>query len=55
MDLNSMNEEWFLLELEADAVDASALIEAFGRLVEAGREQEADEWAQMLFQKLVDA
>lgn len=55
MDLNSMNEEWFLLELEADAVDASALIEAFGRLVEAGREHEADEWAQMLFQKLVDA
>lgn len=55
MDLNSMNEEWFLLELEADAVDASALIEAFGQLVEAGREHEADEWAQMLFQKLVDA
>ncbi|MBN2685232.1 MAG: GreA/GreB family elongation factor [Pontiellaceae bacterium] len=55
MDLNSLNEEWFLLELEADTIDAAALIETFDQLVGAGRAHEADEWAQQLFQKLVDA
>jgi transcription elongation GreA/GreB family factor len=55
IDLNAVNEEWFLLELEEDSIDAAALLETFGQLIEAGREHEADEWAQMLFQKLVDA
>ena len=54
MDLNTVNREWFLSELESGTMDASAMINLFGELVEAGRAGEADEWAQLLFQKLAD-
>ena len=55
MDLNAVNEEWFLEQLESSEVDAEEIIGIFRSMVDAGREREADEWAQMLFQKLVDA
>ncbi len=54
MDLNSVGEEWFLQMLESKDLDAAAVVEVLGQLVDADRADEADEWAQMLFQKLVE-
>lgn len=55
MDLNTVNEEWFLGQLESAEVDASELIPVFTEINKAGRVEEADDWAQTLFQKLVEA
>lgn len=55
MDLSAVNKEWFGGVLDAESVDVESLIETFEALVEADRSNEADEWAQQLFQKLVDA
>ena len=54
MDVEALNEEWFLGQLESAEIDVEELVEAFGQLVEVGRSGEADEWGQMLFQKLVE-
>ena len=54
MDLNAVNEEWFLGQLESAESNVTELVEVFGQLVEEERGKEADEWAQMLFRKLAD-
>jgi transcription elongation GreA/GreB family factor len=54
MDLNAVNEEWFLGQLESAESNVTELIEVLGQLIEEGRGKEADEWAQMLFGKLAD-
>ena len=55
MDLNAVNEEWFMEQLESAEPNATELVEVLDQLVEEGRGKEADEWAQMVFQKLADA
>ena len=54
MDLSAVNNEWFAAELESADIDVAAMVEVFGQLVEAGRSHEADDWAQKLFQEMVD-
>lgn len=54
MNLNAVNEEWFVEQLESAAANVTELVEVLGQLVEEGRGKEADEWAQMLFDKLAD-
>jgi len=54
MDLNEINEEWFLGKLESAELNAAELIEVFDQLVEEGRAGEAEESAQMVFRKLAD-
>lgn len=54
MDLDTVNEEWFLGQLESDELDASEMVDVFGKLADAGRGGEANEWAHMLFRKLAD-
>ncbi len=54
MDLDAVNEEWFLGQLGADDVDMAEIVETFGQLVDAGRAGEADEWAQIVFKKLAE-
>jgi len=52
MDLDAINEEWFLGKLEAGEIDTTELVSVFSELDKAGRGAEADGWAQTLFQKL---
>ena len=52
MDLDAINEEWFLGKLEAGEIDVPELVSVFAELDKAGRGSEADGWAQTLFQKL---
>ncbi len=54
MDLDMVNEEWFLGQLESAETDTTEMVETFGLMVDAGRSGEADEWAQKLFQKLAE-
>ena len=54
MDLEAINEEWFLEQLESADVDISELVTVFTEMEKAGRGEEAGDWAQMLFQKLSD-
>ncbi len=54
MDLNAVNEEWFVEQLESAESNVAELVEVLGQLVEEGRGKEADEWAQLLFGKLAD-
>jgi len=54
MDLDAVNEEWFLGQLEAEEIDASGLVSVFTEMNKAGRGDEADGWAQMLFQKFTE-
>ncbi len=55
MDLDSINEEWFLEQADAADFDAAELVEVLNGLVDAERGNEADMGAQALFQKLVEA
>ncbi|MEN8253911.1 MAG: GreA/GreB family elongation factor [Verrucomicrobiota bacterium] len=55
MDLNEINEEWFLGQLEAAEMDAAGLVSVFTEMDKADRGEEADGWAQMLFQKCAEA
>jgi len=54
MDLEAVNEEWFMGQLESSDIDVAEMVETFGQMVDAGRSNEADEWAQLLFRKLAD-
>ena len=54
MDLNAVNEEWFVGQLESAESNVTELVEVLGQLAEEGRSKEADEWALMLFGKLAD-
>lgn len=54
MDLNAVNEAWFLGQLEAAETDAAELVSVFSEMGKAGRGEEADGWAQMLFQKYAE-
>jgi transcription elongation GreA/GreB family factor len=54
MDLNAVNKEWFAEQLEAAEIDAAQLVGIFNEMVENGRGSEADDWAQALFQNLVE-
>lgn len=55
MDLNTINEEWFLGQLEAAEMDAAGLVSVFTEMDAADRGEEADGWAQRLFQKCAEA
>ncbi len=55
MDLDSINEEWILGQADAAEFDANELTEVLNGLVDAERAIEADNGAQALFQKLVEA
>jgi transcription elongation GreA/GreB family factor len=52
MDLNAINEEWFEGQLSAAEIEVSELSLVFTEMVKADRGDEADKWAQALFQKL---
>lgn len=54
MDLDAVNEEWFLGQLEAAEVNASELVSVFTEMDKVERSAEADGWAQMLFQKFAE-
>jgi transcription elongation GreA/GreB family factor len=54
MDLKTVNEEWFMGQLESDDPGVTELVEVFGEMAEKGRGSEADEWARMLFDRLAD-
>jgi len=54
MDLDAINDEWFLEQLESAEIDVSGLVSVFTEMDKAGRGGEADGWAQMLFQKCVE-
>ena len=54
MDLDAVNEEWFLGQLEAAEVDTAGLVSVFTEMDKAERGAEADGWAQILFQKLAE-
>ncbi|MCF7848980.1 MAG: GreA/GreB family elongation factor [Kiritimatiellales bacterium] len=47
-DLSTVNEEWFLGQLEAVEIDAPGLVDVFTEMAEADRGAEADEWAALL-------
>jgi transcription elongation GreA/GreB family factor len=55
MDLDAINEEWFLEQLESGEMDVKDLISSFTELNKTGRGDEADAWAHTLFKKLADA
>lgn len=55
MDLNTVNEEWFLGQLEAAEIDVAELVLVFAEMANAERGDEADGWAQTLFQKFSEA
>jgi transcription elongation GreA/GreB family factor len=55
MDLDAVNEEWFLGQLEAAEIDVAELVLVFAEMANAGRGDEADGWAQTLFQKFSEA
>ncbi|MBN2164401.1 MAG: GreA/GreB family elongation factor [Pontiellaceae bacterium] len=55
MDLNAVNEEWLLGQLDSADADLGELVDVLDELVAAERGSEADEWAQAMFQKLVNA
>ncbi len=54
MDLNAVDKEWFAGQLESAEIDVEQLVSIFNEMTDAGRASEADEWAQTLFQQLVD-
>ena len=54
MDLNAINEEWFLEQLEAAEIDAPGLVSVFTEMDKAGRGEEADGYAQTLFRKYAE-
>ena len=54
MDLNAVNEEWFVGQLDSAEQDMGELVSVLSELADAGRAGEADQWAQAMFQKLVD-
>ena len=54
MDLNAINEEWFLGRLDSADLEVPELLEIFTALAEAERGAEAIGWAQQLFQKLAE-
>jgi transcription elongation GreA/GreB family factor len=54
MDLNAINEEWFLGQLEATEIDVPELVLVLTKLARAERADEADAWAQLLFQKFAE-
>ena len=54
MDLNEVNEEWFLGQLESAESNVTELVEVLGQLVDEERGKDADECAQMLYGKLAD-
>jgi transcription elongation GreA/GreB family factor len=51
MDLNTINEEWFQEQLGAAEIDMPELVLVFTEMAKADRGEEADGWAQTLFQK----
>ncbi|MEE9368744.1 MAG: GreA/GreB family elongation factor [Pontiella sp.] len=55
MDLDSINEEWFLSQADATDIDTGELVEVLNELLAAERANEADSSAQALFQKLAEA
>lgn len=55
MDLESINEEWFAGQAEAAEIDTGELVEVLNGLIDAERGSEADNGAQLVFQKLVEA
>lgn len=55
MDLDAINQEWFKGQVDNAEVDLAEVIEVFSAMVDADRGEEADEWAQSLFQSKVDA
>ncbi|MEN7973190.1 MAG: GreA/GreB family elongation factor [Verrucomicrobiota bacterium] len=55
MDLNAINEEWFLGQLEAAELNVAELVSVFTEMEEAERGEEAGGWAQTLFQKCAEA
>ncbi|MCF7818718.1 MAG: GreA/GreB family elongation factor [Kiritimatiellales bacterium] len=55
MDLNAINEEWFLGQLKSSEIDVPELILVFTKLAKAERASDADGWAQTLFQKFAEA
>lgn len=55
MDLNAINEEWFLGQMESDEIDVSELMVVFTKLARADRGDEADAWAQTLFQRVAES
>ena len=52
MDLNEINEEWFLGQLASEKVDVPGLVSVFTEMDKADRGAEADGWAGTLFQQL---
>ena len=54
MDLNAINEEWFLGQLEAAEMDVAGLVSVFTEMDKAERGEEADGWAKVLFQKCAE-
>ena len=54
MDLNAINEEWFLGQLEAAEMDAAELVSVFTEMDKSDRGEEADGWAKVLFQKCAE-
>jgi transcription elongation GreA/GreB family factor/tetratricopeptide (TPR) repeat protein len=54
MDLNAINEEWFLGQLEATEIDVPELVLVLTKLARAERADEADAWGQLLFQKFAE-
>ena len=54
MDLNAINEEWFLGQIEPAEVDVPGLVSVFTEMAKADRGAEADGWAGTLFQQLAE-
>jgi len=52
MDLNEINEEWFLGQMEQAEVDVPGLVSVFTEMEKADRGAEANGWAGTLFQQL---
>lgn len=55
MDLDAINEEWFLEQLEASEIDIHELVAVFTEMDKAKRGAEVDGWAQTLFQKFTES
>ena len=55
MDLNTINEEWFQEQLGAAEIDMPELVLVFIEMANAERGNEADGWAQTLFQKFSES
>ncbi len=54
MDLDTVNEEWFLGQLDAEEIDVPELLTVFTELNNAGRGTETDDWVQVLFKKFTE-